>query len=154
RPKGTSFGIGAISFYITALSLPNAAYNRCVLWLRLCLVSLGILVGLGVGTAKADSHSDIETITQLMRELRYEQAIASGLQALRDAKPSDRLNISKIYELLGTAYFLLGDEAHARIAFVERLALNPNAPPPADESPKVRTFFDRIRLEAAGIALD
>jgi hypothetical protein len=90
----------------------------------------------------------------LIHDLRYEEAIQRGLRALRDAQPVEERQISNIYGLLGVAHFNLGNEGNARTALVQLFALHPEARPPEDVSPKLNAFWDRIRLEAAAVALD
>jgi hypothetical protein len=106
----------------------------------------------------AQAHGDVregtDAMLRLMRDLRYEEAVARGLHALREAGPKEQARLAPIYRMLGTAYFLLGDESHARGAWVQLFALDPDARPPEDASPKLRQYFDRIRLEAAAVALD
>src|SRR5689334_4087831 len=104
--------------------------------------------------ALADVRADAEAMTRLMRALRYEEAVGRGLRALREAHPDDTPNLPTIYRLLGTAYFLLGDEPHARAAWVQLFAIDGDARPPDDVSPKLRAHFDRVRLDAAAVALD
>jgi hypothetical protein len=93
-------------------------------------------------------------MARLMRDLRYEEAVGRGLHALREAGPDDHAQLAPIYKLLGTAYFLLGDEAHSRGAWVQLFALDPDAKPPEDASPKLRQYFERVRLGSAAVALD
>ena len=104
--------------------------------------------------AHADVRADTEAMVRLMRDLRYEEAVGRGLHALREAGPDDERQLTGIYRLLGTAYFLLGDEMHARGALVQLFATDPDAKPPEDASPKLRQYFERVRLEAAAVALD
>src|SRR5262249_58199830 len=88
--------------------------------------------------AHADVRSDTEAMVRLMRDLRYEEAVGRGLHALREAGPEDQRQLGGTYRLLGTAYFLLGDETHARGAWVQLFATDPDAKPPEDASPKLR----------------
>jgi len=104
--------------------------------------------------ARADARADLEAMSRLMRDLRYEEAVSRGLHALREARPEDAPSLPNVYRLLGTAYFLLGDEPRARTAWVQLFALDAEARPPEDVSPKLRAHFARVRLDAAAIALD
>jgi hypothetical protein len=99
-------------------------------------------------------RTDIEAMNRLMRDLRYEEVVERGLRTLRAAGPLSPRELVPIYRLLGTAYFLLGDEVHARAALVALFALDPDVQKPDDGSPKLRQFFERVRLEAAQVALD
>lgn len=120
--------------------------------------SIAALAGMCVlavtAAAHADLRGDVEAMGRLMRDLRYEEAVGRGLHALREATPEDHAQLGPIYRLLGTAYFLLGDEAHAHTAWVQLFAMDPDAKPPEDSSPKLRQAFERVRLEAAAVALD
>src|SRR5262249_10874569 len=73
---------------------------------------------------KADVRADAEAMTRLMRDLRYEEAVGRGLRALRQFRPEDLPSLPSLYRQLGTAYYLLGDEPHARAAWVQLFALD------------------------------
>src|SRR5262245_38708011 len=104
--------------------------------------------------ARAEVRADAEAMTRLIRDLRYEEAVNRGLRALRGALPEDAPSLPSVYRQLGTAYYLLGDEPHARAAWVQLFALDSEARPPENVSPKLRSHFERIWIDAAAVALD
>ena len=127
--------------------------------MRRCgLLALAGFVCLAVPVRSAQAQiqvpDDVQAMTRMMRDLRYEEAIQRGQRALREASPRDPHRVAIVYRLLGTAYFLLGDETHARAAWVQLFALEAEARPPDEASPKLRSFFERVRLDAASIELD
>src|SRR5690349_20507884 len=88
--------------------------------------------------ARAGVHEDLDAMTRLIRSLRYEEAVRHGLSALRSVTPSDRSLLPPVYRQLATAYFLLGDEPHARMTLAELFSVDPEAKAPDDASPKLR----------------
>jgi len=104
--------------------------------------------------ARADVRADAEAMSRLLRDLRYEEAVNRGLRALRSARPEDALSLPAVYRQLGTAYYLLGDEPHARASWVQLFALDSDARPPENVSPKLRKHFERVWIDAAAVALD
>jgi hypothetical protein len=152
----------AVSVYYPPVALPR--FGACSAW-RFALFGhrsqhcwtavLGAMCVLAwPARARADVRADADAMVRMMRDLRYEEAVGRGLHALREAHPDEQEGLSEIYRLLGTAYFLLGDETHARGAWVQLFANDPDAKPPEDSSPKLRQNFERVRLEAAAVALD
>jgi hypothetical protein len=120
-------------------------------------VLVAVAVALAIAQARparADVEKDLQAMTHLVRLLRYEEAVERGLRALRGATPADRPHLPALYRELASAYFLLGDEPHARGALVQLFALDPDAQPPPGTSPRMRALFDRTRLECAAVALD
>jgi hypothetical protein len=104
--------------------------------------------------AGADVHAQADSMHKLLRDLRYEEAVVVGSKALWDATPADRADVVDIYQQLGLAYFLLGDEVHARSALVSLFALDPSAHMPEDASPKLHSFIERLQSDIAGLALN
>jgi hypothetical protein len=92
-------------------------------------------------------------MAELVKQLRYEEAVSRGLATLR-AGADDPRRLGPVYLQLGVAYYLLGDEPRARRHFVQMYAVDPDARLTADLSPKLRSAVDAVRTEFFKLALD
>jgi hypothetical protein len=83
----------------------------------------------------------------LFVEQEYRAAIRVLWPVPRDAAATSAQRLRAL-ELLGLSYLILGQEARARAAFAELLAIDPGYALRDDTgSPKIRRFFDRTKAE-------
>ncbi|MBI2895797.1 MAG: hypothetical protein HYY06_19730 [Deltaproteobacteria bacterium] len=105
-------------------------------------VVLGWLVVFPVAASGQEPLADVE---QMVRELRYEEALERARAVRSEPRTSPEIRLRAV-ELQATAHLGLGDETAAREAFAELLALDPgyrlaNARP----SPRVQDVFLNVQ---------
>ncbi len=84
---------------------------------------------------------------KLFDELEYRKAIRTVAPVTTDSAAT-RAQRLQAYELIGLSYLILGEEAAAREAFQDLLAIDPGYQLRDDTgSPKIRDFFDRVKRE-------
>lgn len=83
----------------------------------------------------------------LFRDLEYRRAIRE-LQPVPRDPAATRAQRARALELIGLSHLILGEEARAREAFEDLLAIDPGYQLRDDTgSPKIRDFFDRVKKE-------
>lgn len=82
---------------------------------------------------------------KLYEEQEYRAAIRTLAPVGRDTTATKAQRLEAL-ELLGLCWFILGDEAQAREAFEDLLAIDPGVQlREASDSPKIRKFFEKVK---------
>lgn len=104
------------------------------------------------GTAQAQSADARvrKRLTQgisLFRDLEYRRAIRTVAPIVKDPAAT-RAQRLRALEVIGLSHLILGEEARAREAFQDLLAIDPGYQLRDDTgSPKIRNFFDQVKRE-------
>ncbi len=120
------------------MSIPStrSLLAACSLAFALCLAS--------PAAGQGRSTDLVRRGAKLVDALRFEDAL-QVLSAALLRSGQDEARRVRIYELLGYTYLALGREAEAEAAYRALLALRPDYRPPADLSPRFRTFVAKVR---------
>lgn len=112
--------------------------------LFLPLVLLALLVTVPSEASAQEGNPLIQVGAEQYDELRFEEALQTLSAALVRAGNTEE-DLATIYRLLAFTYLALGREEEAAGAYRKLLGIRPSFTPGTDVSPRIRSFFTRVR---------
>lgn len=95
-----------------------------------------------------DNKEALEDLTQKFSNFEYSEVINDASQLIKYKNQFTKLELIGIYRMKGIAHFSMLDEQQARLSFLEILKVDSSyVLDPSNTSPKIITFFDKVKGE-------